>query len=107
MLDLTVEELKARMDSGEKLNLLDVREPNEFEVSHLEGAKLVPLGTLSQALAELSSWKNEEIICICRSGQRSGAAARFLNESGFAKARNLSGGMKAWREKINPNISVA
>jgi rhodanese-related sulfurtransferase len=106
MLDLTVEELKARMDNGEKLHLLDVREPSEFAAGHLEGAQNIPLRNLRQALPTLAHLKNAEIICICRSGPRSSAAARILQENGFHQAHNLSGGMLAWSEKINPNLSV-
>ncbi len=106
MEELTVTELKARIDSGESLHLLDVREPSEFATGHIEGAQNIPLGSLPQSLPTLAPLKNKEIICICRSGPRSSAAVRLLQENGFHQARNLSGGMLAWSEKINPNLSV-
>lgn len=96
--DITIEELKQRMDAGEKLNLIDVRELYEYEDYNI-GAILIPLATLPTKLDELESLKNEEIIIYCRSGARSGNAKMFLLDSGFNNVRNLLGGMLAWREK--------
>ncbi len=96
--DITIEELKQRMDAGEKLNLIDVRELYEYEDYNI-GAILIPLATLPTKLDELESLKNEEIIIYCRSGARSRNAKMFLLDSGFNNVRNLLGGMLAWREK--------
>jgi rhodanese-related sulfurtransferase len=98
MEDITIEELKQRMDAGEKLNVFDVRELHEYEEYNI-GATLIPLGTLPSKLDELAELKNQEIILHCRSGARSGNAKMFLLDSGFANVRNLLGGMLAWKEK--------
>jgi rhodanese-related sulfurtransferase len=97
MNDITVQELKERMDKGEQLHLFDVREPYEFEEFNI-GATLIPLGTLPDNLANLESLKNEEIIVHCRSGARSGNAKLFLMDNGFTNVRNVLGGMMAWRD---------
>jgi rhodanese-related sulfurtransferase len=100
MNDITVEELKERMDRGESLHIIDVREPHEYEEFNI-GAKLIPLGTLPDAAAGMDVLKNEEIILHCRSGARSGNAKLYLQELGFSKVRNLLGGMLAWRERYS------
>lgn len=99
MNDITVEELKSRIDGGEQLHIIDVREPHEYEEFNI-GAQLIPLGTLPSKLAELESLKDQEIILHCRSGARSGNAKLYMEDSGFTKVRNLLGGMLAWREKF-------
>ncbi|MCF2486845.1 rhodanese-like domain-containing protein [Dyadobacter sp. CY347] len=96
-MDITVEELKERLDKGEDLNFYDVREEHEFEEDNL-GAKLIPLAELPDHLDELESLKDEEIIIHCRSGARSGKAARFLESQGFSNVRNVLGGILAYRE---------
>ncbi len=97
MSDITVQELKERMDHGEKLHIIDVREPHEFEEFNI-GAQLIPLGTLPEKLSELNTLKNEEVIVHCRSGARSGNAKLYMMDSGFTNVRNLLGGMMAWRD---------
>jgi rhodanese-related sulfurtransferase len=97
MNDLTVQELKERMEKGEKLNIIDVREPYEFEEFNI-GAELIPLGSIPTKLDELAHLKNKEIIVHCRSGARSGNAKLFLMDNGFTNVRNLLGGMLAWRD---------
>lgn len=97
MQDITVQELKERIDKGEKLTIIDVREPHEYEEFNI-GAQLIPLGTLPAKLADLEALKNQEIIVHCRSGARSANAKMFLSDNGFDQVRNLLGGMLAWRE---------
>lgn len=97
MNDITVQELKERMDKGEQLHIIDVREPYEFEEFNI-GATLIPLGTMPDNLAKLASLKNEEVIVHCRSGARSGNAKLFLMDNGFTNVRNVLGGMLAWRD---------
>ncbi len=99
MEDISVSELKERMDKGESLNIYDVRELHEYEEFNI-GAKLIPLGELPSRISELDSIKNEEIILHCRSGARSGNAKMYLEDLGFTKVRNLLGGMLAWRDKF-------
>lgn len=99
MNDITTDELKQRMDAGEKLNLFDVREPHEFEEFNI-GATLIPLGELPGRISELESLKNEEVIVHCRSGARSGNAKMFLLDNGFTNVRNVLGGMLDWQSKF-------
>ncbi len=100
MKSISVEQLKARMDAGEKLNLVDVREPSEYQEFNI-GAKLVPLGKIQSMQAdELDDLKDEEVILHCRSGKRSATAAMFLETMGFTNTVNVEGGMLAWQEKF-------
>lgn len=98
MTDITTDELKQRMDAGEKLNIIDVREPHEFEEFNI-GATLIPLGTLPGKVDELVHLKDQEVIVHCRSGARSANAKMFLLDNGFSNVRNLLGGMMDWRSK--------
>ena len=95
-MDITIEELKERLDKGEKLNLFDVREEYEFDEFNI-GATLIPLGELPDRLDEIAHLKNEEILIHCRSGARSGRAAAYLTAEGYANVRNVLGGMMAWQ----------
>jgi rhodanese-related sulfurtransferase len=93
---LTAAELKQRLDAGDKLRLIDVREPNEWisELGHIDGAELMPLGSV-QAKAPEVAGETREIISICKSGMRAGQAAGFWAQQGL-KVRVLTGGMMAW-----------
>lgn len=99
MSDITTQELKQRMDNGETLHIIDVREPYEYEEFNI-GGQLVPLGTLPSKLAELENLKNEEVIVHCRSGARSSNAKLFLEDAGFTNVRNLLGGMLDWQARF-------
>jgi rhodanese-related sulfurtransferase len=96
MEDITIDELKARMDQGEALHIVDVREEYEFDEFNI-GAQLIPLGELSDRLDEIEDLKEVELIVHCRSGARSGRAKEYLESEGFSKVRNLIGGMLAWQ----------
>ena len=96
-MDITVQELKERLDKGEKVNLIDVREEHEYEEDNL-GGELYPLGSLPSQIDELEDRKDEEIIVHCRSGARSARAQQFLEQNGFSNVRNLTGGILAYRE---------
>ncbi|MCE6990426.1 rhodanese-like domain-containing protein [Dyadobacter sp. CY323] len=96
-MDITVEELKERLEKGEDLHFYDVREEHEYEEDNL-GAILIPLGELPDHLNELEPLKNEEIIIHCRSGARSGKAAKYLESQGYSNVRNVLGGILAYRE---------
>ena len=99
MENITVEELKARADAGEKLHILDVREPDEYAEFNI-GGKLVPLGKIQSMQAdEIDDWKEEEVIVHCRSGKRSVTAALFMEMQGFKNVKNVLGGVLAWQEK--------
>lgn len=100
MKNITVEELKARLDAGEKINLIDCREPNEYAEFNI-GGKLVPLGKIqTMQTEELDDLKEEEVIVHCRSGQRSMMACMFLDTLGFTNTVNVTGGILAWQEKF-------
>jgi len=100
MYTITVDELKSRLDKGENLHLLDVREEHERAEYNI-GGKHLPLGKIqSMQIDDIEDWKDEEIIVYCRSGNRSGIASLFLESNGFKKPVNLMGGMLAWREKF-------
>lgn len=101
MQTITVEELKVRIDAGEKPNLIDVREPHENAEFNI-GGKLVPLGKIqTMQTEELDDLKEEEVIIYCRSGQRSMMACMFLDTLGFKNTKNMIGGVLAWKEKFN------
>lgn len=93
---ISVEEVKNRLDAGESLHLLDVREPAEHAEFNI-GGQLVPLGKIRMMdLDGIDDWKDQEVICYCRSGNRSGQACMILESAGFTNVRNLTGGMLAW-----------
>lgn len=96
MEDITVNELKDRLEKGEKFHFLDVREEWEYEEDNL-GAENIPLGELPHRLGELEKYKDEEIIVHCRSGARSGNAKKFMESKGFTQVRNVLGGILAYR----------
>jgi rhodanese-related sulfurtransferase len=99
MKTITVDELKQKIDKGEKVNLLDVREPQEYAEVNI-GGRLVPLGKVqTMQIEELEDWKDEEVIVYCRSGRRSMLACLVLDQMGFKDTYNLEGGILAWLEK--------
>lgn len=98
MKSMTVGELKARMDAGESLLILDVREPEEYAEANI-GAKLLPLGQIqSMQIDEIEDWKDKEVIIHCRSGKRSLTACLFLETMGFTNTVNVEGGIIAWQQ---------
>ncbi len=100
--DITPRELKARLDRGDDLYVLDVREPHEFQICNI-GGHLIPLGDLPKRVSELDSSK--EIVAHCRSGKRSAEAAEFLRKAGFRKLLNLKGGILAWADEVDPSMA--
>jgi rhodanese-related sulfurtransferase len=103
MQNISVEELKKRMDSGEKLNIIDVREPYEHADFHIDSI-LIPLGQIqTMQIEDIENLKDQEVICYCRSGNRSMMACLFLETLGFKNTKNLAGGMLAWQEKFGNN----
>jgi adenylyltransferase/sulfurtransferase len=99
--EITPRDLKERLDRGDDLYILDVREPHEYQICNL-GGHLIPLGELSQRAAELDSSK--EIVAHCRSGKRSAEAVDFLRKAGFKKIWNLKGGILAWSDEVDPSV---
>jgi rhodanese-related sulfurtransferase len=95
---ITVEEVKARLDAGEKLHIVDVREPHENAEFNI-GGLLLPLGKVqTMQVEDIEDLKDEEVIVYCRSGNRSGQACLILETMGFKNTKNLVGGMLSWRE---------
>jgi sulfur-carrier protein adenylyltransferase/sulfurtransferase len=100
--EITPKELKARLDKGDDLYILDVREPHEYQICNI-GGHLIPLGELSRRVHELDS--SREIVAHCRSGKRSTEAAEFLRSAGFRKVLNLKGGILAWSDEVDPTVA--
>lgn len=100
--EITVQQLKERLDRGDHPFILDVREPHEYEICRLDGTKLIPLGQLPARVHELNS--AEEIVVHCKMGGRSAKAAEFLRKAGFKKIKNLTGGIDAWARQIDPTV---
>jgi rhodanese-related sulfurtransferase len=97
MQNITAEEVRKRLESGEKINLVDVREPAENAEFNI-GGKLIPLGKIkTMDVPELEDLKDQEVICYCRSGARSGQACMLLETMGFTNTKNLVGGMLGWQ----------
>ncbi|HXW17412.1 MAG TPA: molybdopterin-synthase adenylyltransferase MoeB [Candidatus Acidoferrales bacterium] len=99
--EITPRELKTRLDRGDDLYILDVREPHEYQICNI-GGHLIPLGDLSRRVNELDS--SREIVAHCRSGKRSAEAAEFLRNAGFRKIWNLKGGILAWSDEVDPSV---
>jgi molybdopterin/thiamine biosynthesis adenylyltransferase/rhodanese-related sulfurtransferase len=99
--DITVEELKKKLDAKSDIFILDVREPHEYQICNL-GGYLIPLGDLPKRVGELDS--SREIVAHCKMGGRSAKAIAFLKQAGFTKVHNLTGGITAWAERIDPKM---
>jgi sulfur-carrier protein adenylyltransferase/sulfurtransferase len=100
---VTVEELKAKLDRGDGVVVLDVREPNEYQICRIAGSTLIPLGELPSRTAELD--RDRDLIVHCKMGGRSAKAVALLQERGFTRVRNLTGGILAWIDRIDPSQS--
>jgi sulfur-carrier protein adenylyltransferase/sulfurtransferase len=99
---MDVVELKERLDRGEAIDLVDVREPFEWRIANLGayGARMIPMGEVSHRLDELDP--EREIVLYCRSGARSGDVGRYLRSRGYGRVRNLRGGILAWADEVDP-----
>ena len=100
---ITVDELKRKLDAKEDIFVLDVREPHEYLIANL-GAPQIPVGEVERRIGELAAQKNREVIVHCRSGARSQKAALVLKQAGFTNVSNLTGGILAWADKIDPSM---
>jgi len=99
--EITVKELKQKMDDGEPINVLDVREPHEYEVANI-GVRLIPLGELPRRLAEFD--QNGSFAIHCKTGARSANAVKLLQDAGFGNVYNVKGGITAWSEEVDPSV---
>ena len=101
MQEITPVELAERLRAGD-VELIDVREPHEWDIARIPGARLIPLGEFPDAIAELD--RSHDIVVHCRSGMRSGKAVRLLQAAGFTKVRNLAGGILRWSDDVDPAV---
>jgi sulfur-carrier protein adenylyltransferase/sulfurtransferase len=99
--EITALELKQRLDRGDKLHIVDVREPNEYQINRIPGSQLIPLGDIPKRYTELNP--DQEIVVQCKMGGRSAKAADFLRSVGFKHVLNLKGGILDWVDKVDPN----
>jgi adenylyltransferase/sulfurtransferase len=99
---MSVQELKRKMDARDAFELIDVREPFEFEIARIDGAKLIPLGEIPEHANELD--REQTLIVHCHSGRRSAQAVRLLKQHGFINVYNLEGGIDAWSNFIDPSV---
>ncbi|BBM72985.1 molybdopterin-synthase adenylyltransferase MoeB [Rhodothermus marinus] len=102
--EITVHELKARLERGDRPVILDVRKPHEVQIASIEHDLLIPVDELPERLSELEPYRDREIVVYCRSGARSARATKLLREAGFRDVKNLKGGILAWSQEIDPSI---
>ena len=102
--EIEPKELAARLAKGDRVRLIDVREPHELEISRIEGAELIPLGSLASRMHELDS--SEDMVLFCKSGSRSARAVELLAGAGFRKQKNLRGGINAWARQVDPSLPL-
>jgi sulfur-carrier protein adenylyltransferase/sulfurtransferase len=102
--DISATELAERLNQGNHIRLVDVREPHEQDISHIDGAELFPLGQLAGRLSELDS--AEEMVVFCKMGSRSARALDLLVSAGFRKVKNLKGGINAWAREVDPSQPI-
>jgi adenylyltransferase/sulfurtransferase len=100
--EITPTELVARLQRGDAIELIDVREPHELDIARIPNVRLIPLGTLAEALPTLDS--SRETVVICRTGARSGRAVRQLRAAGFRQVWNLAGGIHRWADDVDPSL---
>ena len=103
MQEITASELKARLDAGDDIQLIDVRQPDEFAFARIDGAKLIPLGEIIVRMSELDAGR--ETVIHCKMGGRSARAIEFLEHAGFkGSLKNLAGGITAWSNDVDPRV---
>ena len=101
--EVTVQDVKAKLDRAEDVFLLDVREPDEHAIVNIDGAQLTPLGNLRTALPELQPHASRTVITFCHRGGRSLQAAHFLRSQGFTDVKSMAGGIDAWAVHVDPS----
>ncbi len=105
MIEISVEEVKRRLDGGEALHLLDVREPEEVEICALPGSEHIPMLDLFLGTAKTAAPPGTEVVVYCHHGIRSYEAAQLLRMQGFSKARSMAGGIEAWAARFDPTMA--
>ena len=104
MLEITVEEVKAKLDAGEPVHLLDVREQQELAICALDGVEHIPMMSLFLGLKKTAADQHAELVVVCHHGIRSLEAAQFLKMQGFENVKSMAGGMEAWAASIDPSM---
>jgi adenylyltransferase/sulfurtransferase len=99
---IDVMEVKRKLDRGDDFLLIDVREPHEYQIARIPGARLIPLGELPKHLQELDP--NTEIVAQCKTGRRSQQAVDFMKQNGFQHVLNMTGGITSWSDKVDPSV---
>jgi len=102
--EIAPRELVARLRNGEDLRLVDVREPHEWDICHLEGAELIPLAKLPEAVRKGRLPRDRELVIYCKGGVRGAKAVHFLRSTGFDRVLNLTGGINRWSEEVDPAV---
>ncbi len=103
-MNITVQELKQKLDAGEDFLLLDVRTPHELTLAALPQATHLPMNEVDADSPELEDWKNREVVCMCHLGGRSAQVQYYLLNNGFTNVKNLLGGIHAWSEEIDSTV---
>jgi len=101
-LEISPRELKERLDRGENILLVDVREPHEYAICQIEGAKLIPMGSVPANLQKLDT--DEDVVCYCHHGMRSLDVANWLHAQGIKSAKSMAGGIDRWSIEIDPTV---
>lgn len=104
-LETDVRSVKQRLDAGEDFLLLDCREPQEYQLVHIEGATHIPMGQLPDRVGELESWRDKPIVVHCHHGGRSLRVTHWLRNQGYAQVQNMAGGIDAWALDIEPGMT--
>jgi len=101
--EISASDLKRRMDAGEDIQLIDVRQPEEWSFARIEGAKLIPMGEILSRMDEID--QNRETVLHCKMGMRSARAVQALQQAGFkGDLKNLKGGITAWSNEVDPSV---
>ncbi len=100
--EIDVTELKSKLDRGDKFVLIDVREPHEYKIANIPGARLIPLGEFPKHVDEFDP--ESDIVIHCKSGMRSAKACGILKAAGFKNVRNMKGGILAWSDLVDPSV---
>jgi rhodanese-related sulfurtransferase len=103
-IEITPREVKRRLDAGEKLRLIDVREPREHKTARIEGAELIPMRDIPSSLAKLDDEDGAPLIVLCHHGVRSLQVVSWLREQGVAACQSMSGGIDRWSQQIDPTV---
>jgi rhodanese-related sulfurtransferase len=103
-LEISCQEVRAQQQAGGDVLLVDCREPEEYAIAAIEGARLVPMGEIPDRLSELEAYRNRPIAVHCHHGGRSLRVARWLREQGFSQAQSMAGGIDQWSQEINSSV---